>query len=169
MTSHFFWKLLIVGALGGIAVVSSASAANWESCADDLDRLRRAARDATDKANDVKTKGEEFENCKRYPDTYDLMRDRCRSKASDYQSALSDLESELGTVDSRIRSVRSSCGFDLGATGSPSYSRPQAPSSGNRACDLYRSYKGKLPMKTLLETCSKTMSEVECGKCLSGN
>lgn len=168
MTSLSFWKKVVVGVLGGLAVCT-ASAANWDSCTDDLDRLRRAARDATDKASDVKTKAEEFENCNRYPDIYDLMRDRCRSKASDYQSALSDLESELGTVDSRIRSVRSSCGFDLGLTGSPSYSRPEPPSSGNRTCDIYKGYKGKLPMKTLLETCARTMSEAECGKCLSGN
>lgn len=169
MTSRTLSIVFLVVALSGITLTLNASAANWDSCADDLDRLRRAARDATDKANDVKTKADEFENCKRYPDTYDLMRDRCRSNASYYQSALSDLESELGTVDSRIRRVRDSCGFDLGSTGSPSYSRPQSPRSGNQACDLYRSYKGKLPMKTLLETCTKSMSEAECTKCLSGN
>lgn len=169
MTSYSFWNAVLVVALSGLATISSVSAANWDSCADDLDRLRRAARDATDKANDVNTKADEFENCKNYPDMYDLMRDRCRSKASDYQSALSDLESELGTINSRIRSVQASCDFNLESTSSQRYSRSQPPSSGNRTCDLYRSYVGKLPMKMLLESCAKTISEAECGKCLGSN
>ena len=189
MSVRTYWKVILSGLVVGLTL-SAASAADWDSCADDLDRLRRAARDAADKANDVKSKSddvksksEEFENCKRYPDMYDLLRDRCRSKASDYQSAqsdyrsalsdyqnaLSDLESELGTVDSRIRSVRSSCGYALGTTGSPSFSQPQPSGSGNPACALYRNYKGKLPLETLLKTCtqSQSMSEAECKKCLA--
>ncbi|MBU2227408.1 MAG: hypothetical protein KJ936_07035, partial [Proteobacteria bacterium] len=88
---------------------SLSNSTDWYSCADDLDRLRRAARDAADVANDVKSKADDFENCKRFPDIYDLIQDRCRGKAYDYQSALSNLESELNTVDRRIRSVSSSC------------------------------------------------------------
>jgi hypothetical protein len=145
----------------------NASAANWDSCADDLDRLRRSARDASDKANEVKAKSEEVENCKRYPDMYDLMRDRCRSKLSEYQSTLRDLESELGTVDSRIRSARLSCGFDLGSIGSPSYSQPSQPGTTNPVCDVYRGYRNKLPLETLVQTCMKSMSEAECRKCLT--
>ena len=168
MSLRPYYKVILSGLIVGLTL-STGSAADWGSCADDLDRLRRAARDAADKANDVKSKSEEFENCKRYPDVYDLLGDRCRSKASDYQSALSELESELGTVDSRIRSVRSSCGYDLGTTGSPSLSQPQPSGSRNRYCALYRSYKGKLPLETLLETCtqSQSMSEAECKKCLA--
>lgn len=182
MSVRTYWKVILSGLVVGLTL-SAASAADWGSCADDLDRLRRAARDAADKANDVKSKSEdveskseEFENCKRYPDMYDLLGDRCRSKASDYESALSDyesalsdLESELGTVDSRIRSVRSSCEYDLGTTGLPSLSQPPPSRSGNRACALYRSYKGKLPLETLLKTCtqSQSMSEAECKKCLA--
>lgn len=146
---------------------SSANSADWDSCADDLDRLRRAARDATDAANEVKSKAEDFENCKQYPDTYDLMRDRCRSKAYDYQSAASTLESELNTVNSRVRSVSSSCGMDLSSMGAASPTRPRAPSSGNRMCDLYRGYKNSLPLETLIKTCTQSMSEAECKKCLS--
>jgi hypothetical protein len=43
---------------------NSIFAADWYSCADDLDSLRRAARDASDAASDVKSKAEELENCK---------------------------------------------------------------------------------------------------------
>ncbi len=148
-----------------IVALSSAVAADWGSCADDLDRLRRAARDGADKANDVKSKYEELENCRRNPNAYDYMRDRCQTKTSDYQSAVRDLESELSTVDRRIRSVRSSCSYDLGGTGSPGGALRQP--SGNRLCDLYRSYKGKLPIESLLKTCTQSMPEAECKKCLA--
>ena len=143
-----------------------AISANWDSCADDLDSLRRAARDAADAANGVKSKSDDFENCKRYPDIYDLMRDRCRSKAYDYQSVLSNLEGELNTVNRRVRSVSSSCGMDLSAIGTPSYAKPKIPGSDNPMCDMYRSYRKKLPLKTLIKTCAQSMSEAECRKCL---
>ena len=142
-----------------------AHPADWDSCAYDLDRLRRAARDATDVANDVKAKADELEQCRQYPEIYDLLRDRCRSKVSDYQSARSDLESELSTVASRIRSVSSSCGVDLSPARSSSFAKPEA--TGDRTCDLYRSYKNKLPFESLLKACTKSMSEAECRKCLS--
>lgn len=172
LSSHVFWKKLLLVSLGWFVLVFSAYSADWDSCADDLDRLHRAARDASDKANEVKTKADEFDSCKRYPDVHDLLKDKCRSKNADYQSALTYLENELRTIDSRIRSVRSSCGFDLGSTGSvsPNISRPQpTPISGNSMCDVFRPYKGRLPYKTLFETCSKSMSEVDCRKCLSDN
>lgn len=143
---------------------SAASAADWDSCADNLYQLRRAAQNAADKANEVKGKSEEFENCRRHPDMYDLLGDRCQSKASDYESAARGLENELDTVDSRIRSVRSSCGYDLASVG-PAY-QGHTPNSGNRFCDLYRSYKGRMPLDALLKTCKQSMSEAECKKCL---
>lgn len=158
-----FVKLLV--SLLTVVVTSAVLAADWDSCADDLDRLRRATRDAADKASDVKSKAEEFENCRRYPDVYDLWRDGCRSKGSEYQSAVRDLESELSTVDSRIRSVRFSCGYDLGSTASP---RLHSPETGNQVCDLYRSYLGRLPLDALLKTCLRSMSETDCRKCLTG-
>lgn len=149
-------------ALGPTLALSS----DWNGCANDLDRLRRAARDATDAANSVKSKADDFENCKRYPDMYDLMRDRCRSKASAYQSTLSTLGNELSTVDSRVRSVNSSCGMDLSSSGS-SFTRPKTPGFENRMCDLYLGYKNKLPIESLMKTCMQSLSEEECRKCLS--
>ena len=139
---------------------SPASSADWDSCADDLARLGRASRNAADAANDVKSKADDFESCKRNPDFYDFMRDGCRSKAYDYQSATSTLESELSTVDSRVRSVSLSCGMNLS-------SRRRVPSSGNQMCDLIRSYKNRLPLETLIKSCTQSMSEAECRKCLS--
>jgi hypothetical protein len=153
-------------AIFAMVFASFVNSADWSSCADDLDRLRRAARDAADVASEVKSKAEEFENCKTYPDTHDLLGDRCRSQAYDYQSKLDDLKSELSTVASRVRSVNSSCGTDLPRIGRPAVSGPTVPSSGNRLCDLYRSYKDKLPSEVLLKSCTQSMSEADCRKCI---
>ena len=141
-----------------------ASAADWNSCADDLDRLRRSARDATDIAERVKSKASELENCRNFPGTFDLMRDRCRSVTSDYESEVSNLQSELDTTDRRVRDVSSSCGIDLGSARG---ALPTRRSTGNRQCDLYRSYRGRLPVDTLMQTCAKSLSEAECKKCLA--
>lgn len=98
-------------------------ASDWNSCADELDRLRRASRDATDAANEVKSKADELENCKQYPDMYDDHGDGCSSKASDYRSALGTLKSELDTVNRRIKSVSSYCGVNLSTLGESSTQR----------------------------------------------
>jgi len=34
-------------------------------------------------------------------------------------------------------------------------------------CDLIRSYKNRLPLETLIKSCTQSMSEAECRKCLS--
>ncbi len=163
MSSTAFLRFaVLIGSLA--ALLSAASAADWGSCAYDLDRLRRAVRDAADKANDVKSKAEELENCRLFPSTFDYMRDRCRSIAFDYQSAVNSLESELSMVDSRIRSVRLSCGYNFGDLRSP-VGAPQQ-SYRDRLCELYRSYKGKVPLEGLLKICEQSMSEAECKKCL---
>lgn len=153
---------VLVAVLGILASSGLAVAADWDSCADDLDRLRRAARDASDKANEVRSAADDLESCRRYPaNEYD----RCASKASYYRSAVSDLESELSTVDSRIRSVNASCATALGGSAS-TRTLPQ-PSTGNRACDLYRSYLDKLPLESLVKACTKSMPEADCRKCLA--
>jgi len=119
-------------------------AADWSSCHDDLDTLRRRASDASDAAeqvyqaaDEVETKRQEWQHCREYPAVYDLMRDGCRSQRSDYESARdefesvkSQLESELDDVDSTIRSTSLSCGYSFsnsgGASGDPG--GPDVPS-----------------------------------------
>jgi len=156
------------------SAVPSAHATNWSSCADELDRLRRAARDATDVAQEVESakqelesKKNDLENCLNYPNIYDLMHDRCRSRRWDYDSALdnykshlNNLESELSTVESRIRSVQWSCDYQF------SLSLPSGTLPKKDPCSVYQNYKNKLPSATLLEICKKSMTEDECKKCL---
>lgn len=159
----------IVVGMSFLAPFSVSLAVDWDSCADDLDRLRRASRDASDVANDVKSKTDDFENCRRFPDVYDLLRDRCQSKRWDYQSAMQSLKSELDTVDSRIRSVRLSCGYNLSSIEGPPTGLAPSPlrSQSDQLCELYRSYRGRLPMQNLLELCRKSISDAECRKCLA--
>jgi len=153
-----------------------AYAADWGSCAGELDRLRRAARDASDAAQQVESakqelesEKDELENCINYPDIYDLMDDRCQSQQWDYDSArdnyksqISNLESELNTVESRIRSVQWSCDFQFSIT--PPTGGLKVPEKDS--CNIYRYFKNKIPIPTLLETCKKSMTEDECKKCL---
>lgn len=143
---------------------SSLHAADWDSCADDLDRLRRAARDATEVAERVKSAAEDLENCRRDPRFYDTPGDRCSSKSSDYESEASTLSSELDTVSRRVRDVGYSCDMQVGGG---LRTVPPVRSSGNQMCDVMRRYVGRLPEATLIETCKKSMSEADCRKCIS--
>lgn len=175
-----FYKCVIFISLVCLFQISGAVfglADDWSSCADDLDRLRRASRDASEAAERAESAKQEFEdkredlqNCINYPDIYDLMQDQCQSlrwdygsAKSDYESALSDLESELSTVESRIRSVEWSCGVSFSRT-SGGATRPK--SRKQRDCSVFRSFIGKLPIDTILDYCKKYMSESECKKCL---
>ena len=145
-----------------ITYIPFAQAADWSSCADDLDRLRRAARDASDTAREVEAKKNDLQNCVNYPSIYDLMRDRCQSARWNYESVLSNLDSQLSIVESRLRSVQRSCGFQF------SLGFPEGVPKGQREdpCNTFRSYRGRLPIATLFEICKKSMTEDECKKCL---
>lgn len=144
-------------------IIPFAYATDWNSCADDLDRLRRATRDASDAAQQVESEKDELENCLHYPDIYDLMEDGCQSSRWDYNSARSNLESELNTVESRIRSVQWSCDFQFSIT--PSTGGLEGP--GKDRCNTYRFFKDKLPIEIILDTCKKSLTEDECKKCLN--
>lgn len=147
--------VLIAGTL-----VLSAQGADWDSCADDLSSLRRAAGDASDAAEEASSAKDEFEskkddleNCVNFPEVYDLMRDGCQSARwdyesarSDYESTLSNLESELDTVDSRLRSVSWSCGFQFSFT-APRSELPNPKS--DRLCPSL-SVAGSLPTRKRL-------------------
>jgi DNA repair exonuclease SbcCD ATPase subunit len=179
MKKHFLKSIIFIFfvCFFQFSIAESGLADDWSSCADDLDRLKRASRDASEAAEEAESAKQEFEdkkeelqNCINYPDIYDLMQDNCQSlrwdyesAKSDYESALSDLESELSTVESRIRSVEWSCGVSFSRT-SGEATKPKSKKQSR--CSLFRSFIGKLPLKTILEYCKTYMSESECKKCL---
>jgi hypothetical protein len=79
-------------------------AVDWSSCNYELDRLRRRARDAADKATQVESAKSNYESC-RARGTGD-----CSSDRSSYDSAVSSFAGELDGVMSSYKSVLNSCG-----------------------------------------------------------
>lgn len=170
-------RILLAAAI--TLVCSNLHAQDWSSCASDLDDLRRRADDASTVANETdqrqkrfKSAEDDFRQCRQYPQIYDLMRDRCQSKAYDldfarsaYRSNLQSLRGSLDDVDSKIRSAASSCGFDLGRIFGPPPAIPPGVRNPEQ-CAVYIRYKGRIPQQALLDTCSKQLSVDECKKCL---
>jgi hypothetical protein len=165
---------------GVVASPLMAVGQDWENCSSDLDTLRRRASDASSTASETAEKyakakeaEEELRNCLQYPEVHDLMRDRCRSLRNDFESArsdyrnqLEDLRSSLDDVDSKIRRSSSSCGYDLSRVAGP----PPAVPSGvqNReVCAVWLRYKGRAPIATLVDACSKNMPVEQCRICLA--
>ncbi len=87
---------------------SSVFAAEWNSCADELDRLEQVASEAADAARDVDSKADDYDQCKLMPIT-DLWNDGCRTRASGYTYELSHLQKVFEAMNTRIRSVGGSC------------------------------------------------------------
>ena len=172
-------KLVRYSAATLILVTASAIAQDWSSCASDLGDLRRRADDATSAAKDaddsqglVRPLEDALRQCAQYPQVYDPFRDGCRSKRIEldsartrYRSQLETLKSALEDVDSKVRSVSSSCGYDFARVLGP---LPTVPAGVQRPaqCAVYLRYKGRLPASALLETCSKLLPMDECRKCL---
>jgi DNA repair exonuclease SbcCD ATPase subunit len=156
-----------------------SGAQDWSSCQHDLDRVKRIAQDASDAAeelesleNELRDKKTELQNCFSEPRIYDIYRDRCQSQRAEYEDARQDfshkkarLQDELNALESRLRSIQLSCGynFTFGA-GVPRQSQQQSESS--TFCSLLQSYKSKLTSANLLSICTKSMSEEDCRKCL---
>lgn len=78
------------------------SSVDWSDCGDAMDRLRRAARDAADRAPDLASAKDDLENCRGESD--------CSNSRSQYESILSEMRDLLDTVEARFRSTQSSCG-----------------------------------------------------------
>jgi hypothetical protein len=158
----------------GVGVLTATPAAhapllNLESCHDDLDRLRRTASDASDAAQDAISKSDEFEDCKRDPDVHDVLGDGCRSRRSDYQSALSDLESKMDDLDARLRSVQSSCEYEFSINRmSPlEASQRHQQAAQRRLCVSFQGLLGLgMPPKSVLQMCEKNMDVQWCKACL---
>jgi hypothetical protein len=151
----------------GLGILTAAPAAHapsldLDSCHDDLDRLRRTASDASDAAEEAKSKFDEFENCRRDPEFHDLRGDGCRSRRSDYQSALNDLENKMDDLDSRLHSVQNSCGYEFTINRMSSLEAAQ-----RRLCASYKKLiRSGAPPDKLLQVCKANMDEQWCKACL---
>ncbi len=165
---------LAVGIIVALEILTAARAAHapvleLDSCHDDLDRLPRTAADASDSAEDAKSKSDEFEACRRDPEFHDLMGNGCHSRRGEYQSALSDLESKMDDLDSRLRSVQSSCGyeFSINRMSSLEAAHRRQEAAQRRLC---ASYKGFIGLGTttdnVLQMCKANMDVQWCKACL---
>jgi hypothetical protein len=141
---------------------------DWDTCHDDLDRSRRAASDASDAAEYVKSKKEDFEQCQSDRETYDLMGDGCQSRRSDYSSAVSDYDSKMDDFDSRLRDVQSSCGYDftINRMSPLEASKQRMDSANQRLCASYRNFMPLLTPENVVKLCKAQMQEEWCKSCL---
>lgn len=139
----------------------AAMAADRESCADSLDGMKRALRDANDKADESKDKYRAWKSCTdSLSSGYDSDGDRCEDTANRLRSADSDLSSELSTLDRKYRSMKTDCAVADSRAGA------SVSKSGDEHCDIYRGSLGQMGYPTLLNLCKQYMPEEECGKCL---
>ena len=158
---------LAVGIVVAAGILTAAPAAHapaldLDSCHDDLDRVRRTASDASDSAEDAKSKFDRFESCRRDPEFHDLLSDGCRGRRSEYQSALSDLESKMDDLDSRLHSVQSSCGYDFTLNRMSSLEAAQ-----HRLCTSYKKLIGPgITSDNVLKMCKANMDVQWCTACL---
>ncbi|MEO6746460.1 MAG: hypothetical protein ABIN08_18425 [Caldimonas sp.] len=169
----------ICAVITGLVTGLAAGAQDWSTCANDLDYLRRRSDDASSaakEADEAKQKfereKEEFETCRRFPQSYDLYRDGCRSKRADaesalsqYKSSVSEVASKLSDVDSKVRSVASSCASDVSAVLGPP---PKVPDgvANPQLCRTVLGFRDRLPTKSLIALCSQHMSVEECNRCM---
>jgi hypothetical protein len=139
------------------------------SCHDDLDYLRKAASEASEAADNSKSKRDDFDDCKQYPETYDLMHDNCRSAAGDYQSALNDLEGKMDDLDGRQRSVQDSCGyqFTINKLNSSEVAQRRLEAAQRRLCASYhKMFDLGMSRDTALQMCKSQTDEQWCKQCL---
>jgi hypothetical protein len=142
--------------------VANASEPDLDSCHDDLDGLRSATSDASDAAEAAESKRNDFENCRKFPEIHDLFHDGCRAKRSEYQSSLSDLESTMDDMDSRLQSVQSSCGYGF------TLNKVSAVDAAERRlCSSYKRLSAMgLTQDNVLKMCGANMSQEWCKACI---
>jgi len=149
---------------------------DFSACADALDTLRRRARDASDPAMQADSakmefdrKRDKYNNCRQFPQVYDLFRDGCqnqlreaRSASEELDSAVSTLESALDDVDRAVREVASSCGGGVSTTNVPGVTE-----NHQQFCQIVRRFRGRLDTERLKTSCQQNMTAAECNACLS--
>ncbi|HXM61789.1 MAG TPA: hypothetical protein VN950_13110 [Terriglobales bacterium] len=162
-------QIAIVCVAFTINISSYASVTSLGSCSDDLEKLHKVASEASEAANHAKSKGDDFDECRNDPQTYDLMHDRCKSLDDDYQSALSDLEGKMDEVDDSVRSVQDSCGyqFTINRLTPLETSQKRLEAAQRRLCTSYHNLIDLgIPRDTVLQMCKAHADEQSCRQCL---
>jgi hypothetical protein len=108
-------QLLLAGALVG-ALPGISPAADLPSCASNLSDLEDEASQAHNSAEEAESECEEYENCRSFPDVYDLLEDGCASSKLECHSATDTLKSELAGLAVTIWAIEQACGVDFSDT-----------------------------------------------------
>lgn len=94
--------LIVPILLLAVVVPFNGNAADWASCEHDLSKVRRLAGYSTDITSelsylhsDLEILRMEAENCRAYPESFDLMWDGCQSITSDYNMKVDEYNSQL--------------------------------------------------------------------------
>ena len=163
--------VLSIFVLAGLAPLE---AQDWEDCQHVLGQMAEAAEEAASAAGavvyaqeEVESKQRDLDDCRNYPEIYDLLEDGCssqhfdlRSAKDDLESYLYDLESELEDFGGLIGDAESECGITFASAGAASGPRR------SRLCRLLLSSQEDIAPEELARLCLKYMSEAECLECL---
>ena len=153
-------------ALGVLLTASSLAfgqqSLDLDSCQDDLETLGKRASDASEAAESAKDKLNDLSECRENPDLYDLLRDGCQSLRSDYESAIGDLADSMDDVDTSLRSVQSSCGYEFTLN-----TIKPTEAAQRRLCNSYRKLVSLgISSQAVLQECKSHMTELWCKTCL---
>lgn len=167
-------------AVAFLCAATPSSAADWSSCARDLESLRNRASGASSAAQEVDSKmGKldaavaDYQNCRSLPALYDLAKDGCSMKKSDavdaekdYRSALSDLEFALRDVNARVQSVSNNCEMEMGTPTAATKYLNSLPPDLREKCSIYLHNTAHIPKEELIGLCQKQYSADLCSRCI---
>lgn len=175
---YTYIRLLVVGLM--ILLTAGTSGARGQAdyviCSSELDRLRRASRDATDSANTVAAAQDQLNSARSTAQSacrVDASEYRCKSARSALISAQSEFDSELSrfasdysNVQSRIRSVRAPCGDVL----THAISIVGVTTENQSSCRTLRRLRDSgIALDRVRQSCSTLgLASAECRACLGG-
>lgn len=157
-----------IRALGWLVASLALLGADWQSCQNELDRLRSRAGEASDRASSTRTASLAMEARKREMDECRATDPKgCRVSADAYdaaqkqvQAARRSLEGALDDADSSLRAANTACDYSMSVTTAPS-------AVGDPICWLLQRSKGHVSTDRVMEMCKRVgKSEEQCRACL---
>jgi hypothetical protein len=164
-------RLPLVGliVLGSVSVIRAQSAStDWDRCHRELKHTEESTSQASRAAADVSSKLEDYESCRSDPATYDLTHDGCRTRRSDFESAIGDVQSKMEDLDNKLRTVQSSCDyqFTINRMSAVDAAKIHADAAEQRLCVSYTHLAAMLSGQVVHQMCTAHQSEDWCKACL---
>lgn len=105
--------LLFTSGIVIATVPSVAIAENLSSCTSSLSDLEDGAREAHSSAEEAESECQEYEDCRTFPEVYDLLEDGCELSRMGCHSAVNSLNAELAGLALTVSFVERACGLDF--------------------------------------------------------